>query len=125
MTVVIHRASEIDEPQITFSVAAMKHLLSYLSHHTEHTGIRLSVKKTGCSGYSYVVDYVDAIKEQDIEIPLVEDYKAYIDKASYPLLKGMHVDYVKQGLNSKFVFNNPNQTGQCGCGESFTTDLNK
>lgn len=122
MTVVIHRTTEIEEPQITFSATAIKHLLSYLANSSEHKGVRLSVKKTGCSGYSYVVDYVDAVKEQDLEIILAEGYKAYVDRASYPLLKGMNVDYVKQGLNSKFVFNNPNQTGQCGCGESFTAD---
>ena len=53
-------------------------------------------------------------------VPLADDHLVCIDKSSYPYLKGMHVDYVKQGLNYKFIFNNPNQTGQCGCGESFT-----
>lgn len=121
MSVVIHKTNK-DESLVTFSDKAIKHLLSYLSKNSEHTGVRLSVKKTGCSGYSYVVDYVDAVKEQDMVMPLADGYSAYIDKTSYPLLRGMHVDYVTQGLNSKFVFNNPNQTGQCGCGESFTTD---
>ena len=62
--------------------------------------------------------------EQDIVSPLTEDCLICIDKASYPYLKGIQIDYVKQGLNQKFVFNNPNQTGQCGCGESFTVDEN-
>jgi iron-sulfur cluster assembly protein len=107
-------------PAITFSEAAIAHVLSYLAKQENSKGIRLSVKKTGCSGLSYVVDYVDAPLEDDIVLQLMDDNLVCIDKNSYPYLKGMHVDYVKQGLNSKFVFNNPNQTGQCGCGESFT-----
>lgn len=105
---------------ITFSDAATRHVVSYLLKQSDCKGIRLSVKKTGCSGLSYVVDYVNAPLTEDIVLPLDNHYDIYIDRISFPYLKGMHVDYVKQGLNSKFVFNNPNQTGQCGCGESFT-----
>ena len=105
---------------VTFSDAAKTHVLSYLRKQASCKGIRLSVKKTGCSGLSYVVDYVDAPAAGDVIIPLEQDYLVCIDKNSYPYLKGMHVDYIQQGLNFKFEFNNPNQTGQCGCGESFT-----
>lgn len=80
----------------------------------------MSVKKTGCSGLSYVVDYVKEPSEGDMIASLSKDYLVCVDKTSYPFLKNMQVDYVKQGLNYKFIFNNPNQTGQCGCGESFT-----
>ena len=107
---------------IVLTDAAKCHLLSFLEKDSQWKGVRFSVKKTGCSGLSYVVDYVDAPKENDIIIPLNADYQICIDKNSYPFLKGMSMDYVKQGLNHKFVFNNPNQTGQCGCGESFTVD---
>ena len=107
---------------ITFSEAATHHILSYLAKQVNSKGIRLSVKKTGCSGLSYVVDYVEAPSAEDIVLPFRNDYLICIDKASYPYLKGMHGDYVKQGLNYKFIFNNPNQTGQCGCGESFTVE---
>lgn len=109
-------------PTVTFSETATHHVLSYLAKQNDSKGIRLSVKKTGCSGLSYVVDYVEAPLTDDIVLPLTKDYLICIDKKSYPYLKGMHVDYVKQGLNYKFVFNNPNQTGQCGCGESFTVE---
>lgn len=109
-------------PAITFSEAATQHVLSYLAKQNNSKGIRLSVKKTGCSGLSYVVDYVEAPLMEDIVTSLTSDYLVCIDKKSYPYLKGMYVDYVKQGLNNKFVFTNPNQTGQCGCGESFTVD---
>jgi len=115
--VVRHEASSMP---ITFSDKATQHVLSYLATRNNSKGIRLSVKKTGCSGLSYVVDYVEAPLINDIVMPLAKDYLVCIDKKSYPYLKGMRVDYVKQGLNYKFVFDNPNQTGQCGCGESFT-----
>ncbi|MBA3537946.1 MAG: iron-sulfur cluster assembly accessory protein [Tatlockia sp.] len=105
---------------LSLSEAAINHILSYLAKQQESIGIRFSVKKTGCSGLSYVVDFVSVPNDNDIRQKLNDSYQLYIDKASYPYLKGMNVDYVKQGLNSKFVFNNPNQTGQCGCGESFT-----
>ncbi len=107
------------QKNVQFSDAAKEHVLSYLAKHGSK-GIRLSVKKTGCSGLSYVIDYVDAASDKDIVLTLAHDYIICIDKSSYPFLKGMQIDYVKQGLNQKFVFNNPNQTGQCGCGESFT-----
>ena len=113
MNEVIQHESSVT-PAITFSESATSHVLSYLSKQCNCKGIRLSVKKTGCSGLSYVVDYIDAPLAEDIIVPLVDDYLVCIDKSSYPYLKGMHVDYVKQGLNYKFVFNNPNQTGQCG-----------
>ncbi|AHE67675.1 HesB/IscA family protein [Legionella oakridgensis] len=109
------------EQRIDLTEAAMKHVLSYLTKQNGK-GIRLSVKKTGCSGLSYVVDYVQSPAVDDIVLPLIEDYVICIDRRSYPYLKGTQVDYVKQGLNHKFIFYNPNQTGQCGCGESFTVD---
>lgn len=119
MSVVMHHTTD-EKPGISFSESAKKHLISYLSTDEEHSGVRLSVKKTGCSGFSYVVDYIKTPLEGDMVMPLTDDYVVCIDRASYPFLKDMNVDYVKQGFNFKFIFNNPNQTGQCGCGESFT-----
>ena len=109
-----------EEPAVRFTAAATSHVLAYLAKKLESKGIRFSVKKTGCSGLSYVIDYVDAPSPEDIVLPLNGDYLICLDKKSYPFLQGIEVDYVKQGLNYQFVFNNPNQTGQCGCGESFT-----
>jgi iron-sulfur cluster assembly protein len=120
MSVVMHQTTI--NPGISFSESAVKHLSSYLIKNGEQRGVRLSVKKTGCSGLSYVIDYVKEPKEGDMVMSLVDDYLVCVDKSSYPFLKNMHIDYVREGLNYKFVFNNPNQTGQCGCGESFTVD---
>ena len=99
-------------PAIKLTKSAEHRVLSYLDEN-KHKGLRLSVKKTGCSGLSYVLD---------IQMHLNNDYFVSIDKTSYPYVNGVTIDYVKKGLNQVFVFNNPNQTGQCGCGESFTVD---
>ena len=111
-------------PSVSWSEAAKDRLLAYMATQGDCKAVRLSVKKTGCSGLSYVIDYVNAPMENDIVLVLADDCSICIDKSSYSYLKGIHIDYVKQGLNQKFVFNNPNQTGQCGCGESFTVDEN-
>lgn len=106
-------------PMVHLSESARRHIVTYLKKgHSK--GARLSLKKSGCSGLSYVIDYVEAPDVQDIVLPLEDEYVFCIDKSSYPYLKGVDIDYVKEGLNYKFIFNNPNQTGECGCGESFT-----
>ena len=121
MTVVTKHFNQVNA-DVTLSDTATQHIVSYLAKQEVNRGIRLSVKKTGCSGLSYVIDYVQLPQDDDISQHLIDDYWIYIDKKSYPYLKGISVDYVKQGLNQKLVFTNPNQTGQCGCGESFTVD---
>ncbi len=107
---------------ITLSDSAKQHVISYLKKQGEHVALRLSVKTTGCSGLSYVIDYVREPEDDDIVQTLDQGYWIYVDRKSLPYLKGVHMDYVKQGLNYKLTFQNPNQTGQCGCGESFTVD---
>ena len=119
MSDVMHYASH-EIPAVCVTDAAKNRLLSYMTTQENCKAVRLSVKKTGCSGLSYVIDYVPVPMEQDIVSQLTDDCLICIDKSSYPYLKGIQIDYVKQGLNHKFIFNNPNQTGQCGCGESFT-----
>jgi iron-sulfur cluster assembly accessory protein len=100
--------------------AANLHIEKCLAKYPENTSVRLSVKKTGCSGMAYVVDFVPAPEADDFLFPQASGLMLCIAKSSYPYLKGLQMDYQKQGLNSKFVFKNPNQTGECGCGESFT-----
>jgi iron-sulfur cluster assembly protein len=82
-------------------------------------GLRLGTRKSGCTGFAYVVDYADAINQEDA---LFESYgiKVVVDKDSLPQLDGMTIDYVKtNALNEGFEFQNPNVKDQCGCGESF------
>lgn len=116
----VEKHSAGQEQPITISEAAKQHWINYMKNQPGCHGVRLSVKKTGCSGYSYTVDYVLEICGEDKAFLLEAPYHLYIDAKSYPFLKGIHVDYIKQGLNAKLVFENPNQTGVCGCGESFT-----
>ncbi len=118
--VLMHRTSSTID--VVFSESAQQHIKAHLQKNPEYKGLRLSVKKTGCSGYSYVVDYVTIPEQNDKVERLMDDYVLCIDAASHPYLKGMRVDYVKQGLNAKLILENPNQTGQCGCGESFTVE---
>ena len=117
------------ETTISLSAAAKKRIISYLQQAASQEPVRLqlpllrlSVKKTGCSGLSYVMDYVDNAVDGDIIQCIETNLVLCIDKLSYPYLQGMSIDYLKQGLNYKFVYQNPNQTGECGCGESFTVD---
>ena len=81
-------------------------------------GIRIGVKTTGCSGLAYVLEYVDDPKEHDIKVDC-NGCALYIDPKSCVYIQGMKIDYVRNGLNEGFEFNNPNERDKCGCGESF------
>jgi iron-sulfur cluster assembly protein len=81
-------------------------------------GIRIGVKTTGCSGLAYVLEYVDDPKEHDIKVDC-NGCALYIDPKSRVYIQGMKIDYVRNGLNEGFEFNNPNERDKCGCGESF------
>jgi iron-sulfur cluster assembly protein len=81
--------------------------------------LRLGVRQTGCSGWAYTVQLDDQVSPDDI---VYEDHgiKVIIDPESHPYLAGSEIDFVADGLNRTFQFNNPNATDECGCGESFT-----
>jgi iron-sulfur cluster assembly protein len=103
---------------ISLTKSAADRVQSYLAKRGAGVGLRLGVTKTGCSGYSYVINYADEINEGDI---VFEDQgvKVIVDPAALALIDGTEVDFVKNGLNEAFSFRNPNVTGECGCGESF------
>ena len=84
-------------------------------------GLRVSVKSGGCAGMSYVMEYSKEINPND---EVIEDkgVKVFIDSAAVLYLLGTEMDYKKEELSSSFVFNNPNETERCGCGESFKID---
>ena len=104
---------------ISLTSAAADRVRSFLGRRGHGVGLRLSVKKTGCSGFAYVVNYADDIGADDV---VFEDrgVKVIVDRDSLDFIDGTEVDFVKQGLNEAFRFRNPNVKGECGCGESFT-----
>ena len=103
---------------ISLTDAAADRVRTYLDKREEGLGLRLGVTKTGCSGYSYVINYAEAIGDQDV---VFEDkgITVVIDPEALVLIDGTEVDFVKNGLNEAFSFRNPNIKGECGCGESF------
>jgi iron-sulfur cluster assembly protein len=81
-------------------------------------GIRVGVRTTGCSGLAYVLEYVDDLQPGD-DVVVQDGFSIIVNKKDQPYLKDMQIDYVRQGLNEGFQFNNPNERDRCGCGESF------
>ena len=92
---------------------------SFLEQRGHGLGLRVGIKKTGCNGYAYIIDYADSVGADD-EIFDQQGVKVIVDRESLKLIDGTEVDFVKQGLNEAFKFRNPNVKGECGCGESFS-----
>jgi iron-sulfur cluster assembly protein len=104
---------------ISLTDSAADRVKSFLATRGHGRGLRLGVRKTGCSGFAYVINYADGPEAGDA---VFEDrgVQVFVDPASLALLDGTIVDFVKQGLNEAFRFRNPNVKGECGCGESFS-----
>lgn len=104
---------------VTLTPTAEKRVVDQLQGRSRGIGIRLGVKTTGCSGLSYVLEFADNIEDDD-NVSEFDQFKVVIDSKSLVYLDGTKLDWVKRGLNEGFEFSNPNQSGECGCGESFT-----
>ena len=104
---------------ISLTPAAADRVRNFLHARGQGIGLRLAVRKTGCSGFAYVINYADDVQPADV---VFEDQgvKVFVDRDSLSLIDGTEIDFVKQGLNEAFKFRNPNVKGECGCGESFT-----
>ena len=104
---------------ITLTEAAARHVSRYLTRRGKGVGVRLGVKTTGCSGMAYKLEYADEVSPEDV---VFEDHgvTVLVDPKSLAYLDGTELDFVKEGLNEGFQFNNPNAKGECGCGESFS-----
>ena len=103
---------------ITMTETAAKHIDSHLAQRGKGLGIRLGVRTSGCSGMAYILEFVDDMNDGD---QLFEDQgvKIVVDEKSMLYLDGTRLDFVKEGLNEGFKFENPNVASECGCGESF------
>ena len=104
---------------VTVTPEAARHLKQQADAHGV-SGVRISVRESGCSGYMYVMEEVDAGEAGDVEVKLDNGLSLYVDADAVGLLHGTRLDYVREGINRSLKFLNPNVTAACGCGESFS-----
>jgi iron-sulfur cluster assembly protein len=109
---------EFNGMAVSLTHSAATRVRDYLDKRGGGVGLRIGVRRTGCSGYAYLIDYADSIGDDDV---VFDDngVKVVVDNKSLELIDGTEVDFVKDGLNEAFKFRNPNVKGECGCGESF------
>ncbi len=109
---------------VTLTDTARARIRGYLDTDPAAVGLRFGVSRTGCSGWGYRIDLARGEAPGDI---VFEDggVRILVDADSLALVDGTVIDFLKQGLNEQFAFRNPNVAGECGCGESFTTDADK
>ncbi len=103
---------------ITVTLPAAKHIASFLLNRGRGIGLRVGIKTSGCSGMAYMLEFVDVLNEDD-QVFIDKGIKLIVDEKSLAYLDGTELDFVKEGLNEGFKFNNPNVSDECGCGESF------
>ena len=103
---------------INLTERAAEHVKNYLAKQGKGVGLRVGVKPTGCSGYQYVIEAAEQVNDQD-QVFESNGIQIVTDPLSLRYLAGTELDYVREGLNSGFKFNNPNVQDTCGCGESF------
>src|SRR3546814_1809785 len=105
---------------IHLAPAALERIQGFLSADDSAIGLRFGVQRTGCSGWGYLADL--AREQRDGDTVFEQDgVRIFVDADSLALVDGTRIDFLKQGLNEQFVFENPNVAAECGCGESFTT----
>ncbi len=103
---------------VSLTPTAAERVRVFLSNRGRGIGLRLGVKKTGCSGFAYVVNYADEVGAGDVVFE-GQGVKVIVDAESLRYVDGTEIDFVREGLNEAFKFRNPNVRGECGCGESF------
>jgi iron-sulfur cluster assembly protein len=104
---------------ISLTDSAATRVRTYLEKRGRGVGLRVGVRRSGCNGWAYTIDYADAVEQGDIVFDEA-GVKVIVDAKSLGLIDGTQVDFVKDGLNEAFKFRNPNVKGECGCGESFS-----
>lgn len=109
----------IESEEITLTQAAAERINAQLAKRGSGIGLRVGVRKSGCSGYMYTMDYADEIGASD---DVFEGFgaKVVVDRKHMAVLRGTTLDFRSEGLNRMFRFENPHAKNSCGCGESFT-----
>jgi iron-sulfur cluster assembly protein len=113
------RTDEVETMSITLTESAAEHVKHMMAEKSGIEGLRLGITKSGCSGFAYVMDFADAVGEED-RVFESHGVKVIVDNKAVEALDGTELDYVREGLNRIFKFNNPNVKNECGCGESFS-----
>ena len=103
---------------ITLTERAANHVQTYLNKRGKGIGLRFGVRTTGCSGMAYKLEFVDAVGAEDQTFES-NGVKVFVDPKSLVYIDGTELDFVREGLNEGFKFNNPKEKDTCGCGESF------
>jgi iron-sulfur cluster assembly protein len=103
---------------VTLTERAAAHVQKFIAKRGQGVGLRLGVRTTGCSGLAYVLEYADEVKPEDLQFES-HGTTVIIDPKSLAFIDGTELDFVREGLNEGFQFNNPNVKNECGCGESF------
>jgi iron-sulfur cluster assembly protein len=106
---------------ITLTKTAADHVKRFIDRHQDGVGLRLGVKPTGCSGWAYTVGVAEDFNDDDQVFESL-GIQVAVDPDAIKLIDGTQLDFVTQGINRVFVFDNPNVTDECGCGESFTIE---
>jgi iron-sulfur cluster assembly protein len=106
---------------IELTPTASARMRDFLAKNPTAPGVRFGIKRTGCSGFGYTVDLANEVTGDDKVFDL-DGIRLVVDAKALPFVEGTRIDYAREGMNSAFVFHNPNATGECGCGESFTVD---
>lgn len=104
---------------VSLTESAARQIKKQLEKRGKGIGLKLGVKKSGCSGYAYALDYADSLDEGDV---VFENFgvKVIVPEEAMEFVHGIELDYRREGINEAFQFNNPNVKGTCGCGESFS-----
>jgi len=103
---------------ITLTDRAANHVNNYLTKRGKGVGVRFGVRTTGCSGMAYKLEFVDSAAVED-HVFESHGVKVFVDPKSLAYIDGTELDFVREGLNEGFKFNNPKEKDKCGCGESF------
>ena len=112
---------DVKSELVTVTPAAAQHFRARLAAKALGA-VRIGVRESGCTGFKYELDEVDAGQKDDLHIALDNGVDLYIDPQAVGFLRGTRIDYVREGINRTLQFDNPNVTAQCGCGESFTVE---
>ena len=107
------------EININLTPDAIQHINKQMQKQGSVIGIHFGVKKSGCTGYAYVVELIDKVNADDYVKKIADNLTVTVDKSSLPFVNGTTIDFVQTGMNRQFKFINPNEKNSCGCGESF------